>query len=197
MLHEGTIFPVREKNIPLNIRNTNQPDHPGTMIRESFDEQEVADNRFITGIAGRKNFSVISLTKNGMSSEVGILRRILEILEKYDVSVEYLPSGIDYVSLVVATDKVASCMYQMMGDLQKEIKPDKIHVVDNMAIVAAVGRKMAFKPGSSGKIFARLGENGINIRMITQGPDEMNVIVGVDNKDFASTIRVLYDSFVK
>ena len=197
VLHEGTIFPVREKNIPLNIRNTNQPDHPGTMIRESFDEQEVADNRFITGIAGRKNFSVISLTKDGMSSEVGILRRILEILEKYDVSVEYLPSGIDYVSLVVATDKVKSCMYQMMGDIQKEIKPDKIHVVDNMAIVAAVGRKMAFKPGSSGKIFARLGENGINIRMITQGPDEMNVIVGVDNKDFASTIRVLYDSFVK
>ncbi len=197
VLHEGTIFPVREKNIALNIRNTNQPDHPGTMIRESFDEQEVPDNRFITGIAGRKNFSVISLTKSGMSSEVGVLRRILELLEKYNVSVEYLPSGIDCVSLVVATDKVASCIYQLMGDLQKEIKPDKLHVIDNIAIVAAVGRKMAFKPGSSGKIFARLGENGINIRMITQGPEELNVIVGVDNKDFANTIRVLYDSFVK
>ncbi len=197
VLHEGTIFPVREKNIALNIRNTNQPDHPGTMIREAFDEQEVPDNRFITGIAGRKNFSVISLTKSGMSSEVGILRRILELLEKYNVSVEYLPSGIDCVSLVVATDKVAPCIYQLMGDLQKEIKPDKLHVIDNIAIVAAVGRKMAFKPGSSGKIFARLGENGINIRMITQGPEELNVIVGVDNKDFANTIRVLYDSFVK
>ena len=197
VLHEGTIFPVREKNIALNIRNTNQPDHPGTMIRESFDEQEVPDNRFITGIAGRKNFSVISLTKSGMSSEVGILRRILELLEKYNVSVEYLPSGIDCVSLVVATDKVAPCIYQLMGDLQKEIKPDKLHVIDNIAIVAAVGRKMAYKPGSSGKIFARLGENGINIRMITQGPEELNVIVGVDNKDFANTIRVLYDSFVK
>lgn len=197
VLHEGTIFPVREKNIPLNIRNTNQPDHPGTMIRESFDELEVPDNRFITGIAGRKNFSVISITKNGMSTEVGVLRQILEILERYHVPVEYLPSGIDYVSLVVDTDKVASCIYQMMGDIQKEIKPDKLHVIDNIAIVAAVGRKMAFKPGSSGKIFARLGENGINIRMITQGPEELNVIVGVDNQDFAKTIRVLYDSFVK
>lgn len=197
VLHEGTIFPVREKNITLNIRNTNQPDHPGTMIQESFDEQEVPDNRFITGIAGRKNFTVISLTKSGMSSEVGVLRRMLELLEKYNVPVEYLPSGIDCVSLVVASDKVASCIYQLMGDLEKEIKPDKMHVLDNIAIVAAVGRKMAYKPGSSGKIFARLGENGINIRMISQGPEELNVIVGVDNKDFANTIRVLYDSFVK
>ena len=197
VLHEGTIFPVREKNIPLNIRNTNQPEHPGTMIRESFDEQEELDQRFLTGIAGRKNFSVISITKNGMSSEVGILRKMLEILEKYNVSVEYIPSGIDHVSLVVASDKVKSCLYQMVGELQKEIKPDKIHVLENMAIVAAVGRKMAFKPGISGKIFATLGENGINIRMITQGPEELNIIVGVDNKDFASAIRVLYNSFVK
>ena len=79
VLHEGTIFPVREKNIPLNIRNTNQPDNPGTMIRESFDETEQLDHRFITGIAGRKHFSVITITKTGMSSENGSLRRILEI----------------------------------------------------------------------------------------------------------------------
>ena len=197
VLHEGTIFPVREKNIPLNIRNTNQPDHPGTMIRESFEEVEMMDDRFITGIAGKKNFSVITITKNGMSSEVGALRQMLEILEKYQINLEYLPSGIDSVSLVVASDKAQPCLYQIVGDLQKAVKPDSIHVTDNMAIVAAVGRKMAFKPGISGKIFATLGENGINIRMITQGPEELNIIVGVDNKDFANAIRVLYDSFVK
>ena len=197
VLHEGTIFPVREKNIPLNIRNTNQPDHPGTMIREAFEEVEMPGDRFITGIAGKKDFSVITVTKNGMSSELGILRQMLEVLEKYQVNVEYLPSGIDSVSLVVASDKAQPCLYQMMGDLQKAVKPDSIHVTDNMAIVAAVGRKMAFKPGISGKIFATLGENGINIRMITQGPEELNIIVGVDNKDFASAIRVLYNSFVK
>ena len=197
VLHEGTIFPVREKNIPLNIRNTNQPDHPGTMIRESFEEVEMPGDRFITGIAGKKDFSVITVTKNGMSSELGILRQMLEVLEKYQVNVEYLPSGIDSVSLVVASDKAQPCLYQMMGDLQKTVKPDSIHVTDNIAIVAAVGRKMAYKPGISGKIFATLGENGINIRMITQGPEELNIIVGVDNKDFASAIRVLYDSFVK
>ena len=198
VLHEGTIFPVREKNIPLNIRNTNQPDHPGTMIRESFDEpEEKADSSFITGIAGRKDFSVITITKNGMSNEVGVLRRVLEILEKYQLVVEYLPSGIDSVSLVVAADKLRPCQYQILGEIQKALKPDTIHVTENMAIVAAVGRKMAFKPGISGKIFAALGANGINIRMITQGPEELNIIVGVDNKDFAGAIRVLYDSFVK
>ena len=198
VLHEGTIFPVREKNIPLNIRNTNQPDHPGTMIRESFDEpEEKADSSFITGIAGRKDFSVITITKNGMSNEAGVLRRVLEILEKYQLVVEYLPSGIDSVSLVVAADKLRPCQYQILGEIQKALKPDTIHVTENMAIVAAVGRKMAFKPGISGKIFAALGENGINIRMITQGPEELNIIVGVDNKDFAGAIRVLYDSFVK
>ena len=125
------------------------------------------------------------------------LRRILEVLERYGVNVEYLPSGIDNVSLVVSAEKAAPCMYQLLGELQKEIKPDAIHVTENIAIVAAVGRKMAYQPGSSGKIFATLGENGINIRMITQGPEELNIIVGVDDADFAPAIRVLYDSFVK
>ena len=197
VLHEGTVSPVREKNIPLNIRNTNQPDHPGTMIRERFDEPELADENLITGIAGRKDFSVITITKNGMSSQAGVLRQILEVLERYGINVDYLPSGIDTVSLVVSAQKVAPCLYPMLGDLQKELKPDSIHVTDNMAIVAAVGRKMAYKPGTSGRIFAKLGENGINIRMITQGPEELNIIVGVDGSDFERAIRVLYDSFVK
>ena len=197
VLHEGTIFPVREKNIPVNIRNTNQPDHPGTMIREAFEDAVLSDDRFITGIAGRRNYTVITVAKTGMSGEVGAIRRMLELLEKYHLSVEYIPSGIDSVSLVLAADKVSPCLYQLMGDLQKVMRPDSIHVTENMAVVAAVGRKMAFKPGISGKIFATLGENHINIRMITQGPEELNIIVGVDDKDFESAIRVLYDSFVK
>ena len=212
VLHEGTVSPVREKNIPLNIRNTNQPEHPGTMIRETFDdtEAEKLSGSMITGIAGKKGFSVITLTKNGMSSELGAIRRILEILERYHINVEYIPSGIDSVSLVVETAKAAPYLYQALGDMEKEIKPDGLHVTDGMAgmlmpfspslpkiLVAAVGRKMAFQPGSSGKIFGKLGENGINIRMITQGPEELNIIVGVDSTDFEKAIRVLYNSFVK
>lgn len=197
VLHEGTVFPVREKNIPLNIRNTNDPNHPGTLIMEEFDDSEDAEHRFITGIAGKKNFSIVTIAKNGMSSTVGTFRQIFEIFESHDISVEYAPSGIDCLSLVVSSDKVAPCLYSILGEIQKALKPDSIKVTENISIVAAVGRKMVFQPGVSGKIFATLGENGINIRMISQGPDELNIIVGVDTKDFASAIQVLYNSFVK
>ena len=195
VLHEGTVFPVREKNIPLNIRNTNDPDHPGTLIMESFND--VDDGRLITGIAGKKNYSIITIAKTGMSSSVGAFRQVFEVFERNGVSIEYAPSGIDCLSLVVPSEKIAPCLYSVLGELEKQLKPDHLHVTENISIVAAVGRKMVFRPGTSGRIFAALGEHGINIRMISQGPDELNIIVGVDTKDFAPAIQVLYNSFVK
>ena len=196
VLHEGTIFPVREKNIPLNIRNTNAPADPGTMIKEAFDGDSDPD-RFITGITGKKDFSVVSLSKRGLSGQVGYLRKVLSVFERHNVSIDYVPNGIDNVSVVMPTEAVASSLYTIMAEIQKELEPDTLTVHDQIAVVAAVGRKMAFRPGISGKIFATLGEAGVNIRMINQGPDELNIIFGVDNKDFKTAIRVLYDSFVK
>ena len=196
VLHEGTIFPVREKNIPVNILNTNAPNDPGTIIQEHF-EVDSDPHRFITGITGKKNFSVISMSKRGMGGEVGLLRKLLSVFERHNISVDHVPNGIDNLSIVVASDAIASCQYTILAEIQKNLNPDTLRIQDQMAVVAAVGRKMAFRPGISGKIFAALGEAGINIRMITQGPDELNIIFGVDNKDFASAIRVLYDSFVK
>lgn len=196
VLHEGTIFPVREKNIPLNIRNTNAPDDPGTMIKERF-EQDSDPHRFITGITGKKDFTIISLSKRGLSSEVGYLRKVLSVFERHNISIDYVPNGIDNVSVVLPTDAVAPELYTILGEIQQELKPDSLMIHDRIAVVAAVGRKMAFRPGISGQIFATLGEAGINIRMINQGPDELNIIFGVDNRDFAQAIRVLYNSFVK
>ncbi|HIQ76092.1 MAG TPA: aspartate kinase [Candidatus Faecousia excrementipullorum] len=196
VLHEGTIFPVREKNIPLNIRNTNDPQHPGTMIKESFDTPADPD-RFITGITGKKDFTIISMSKRGMSNEVGVLRRMLSVLERHNISVDYAPNGIDNVSVVVSTESVASSLYAILGEIQQELQPDSLQVHDQIAVVAAVGRQMASRPGVSGKLFAALGKAGINIRTINQGPDELNIIFGVDNRDFAEAIRVLYNSFVK
>ena len=196
VLHEGSIFPVREKNIPLNIRNTNAPDDPGTIIMEHFDEDHEPD-RFITGITGMKNFSIISLSKRGMSNQVGVLHKVLTVLVRHGISVDYVPNGIDNVSVVLPTAAIERDLYAVLGEIQKECEPDTLDTHDQIAVVAAVGRKMAFRPGISGKIFAALGEAGINIRMINQGPDELNIIFGVDNKDFAEAIRVLYNSFVK
>ena len=196
VLHEGTIFPVREKNIPLNIRNTNAPNDPGTMIRERFSGDTDPD-RFITGITGKKDFTILHMSKRGMSNEVGVLRKILTVLERHGISVDYAPNGIDSVSVVMPTTAIAPCLYTILGEIQQEVKPDTLDVYDQIAVVAAVGRKMAYRPGISGKIFAALGQADINIRMINQGPDELNIIFGVDNRDFATAIKVLYNSFVK
>ena len=196
VLHEDAIFPVREKNIPLNIRNTNAPEDDGTMIQENFDGDH-DPHRFITGITGKKDFTIISMTKRGMSNQVGVLHKVLSVLVRHGISVDYVPNGIDNVSVVLPTEAVAPHLYSILAEIEKEAEPDSLDVHDQIAVVAAVGRKMAFRPGISGKIFAALGEAGINIRMINQGPDELNIIFGVDNKDFKSAIRVLYNSFVK
>ena len=195
VLHEDSIFPVREKNIPVNIRNTNAPEAPGTMIQESFTEDSDPD-RFITGITGKKDFSIISMTKRGMSNQVGVLQKVLNVLVRHGISVDYVPNGIDNVSVVLPTAAIEKDLYTIMAEIQKEAEPDSLDVHHQIAVVAAVGRKMAFRPGISGKIFAALGESGINIRMINQGPDELNIIFGVDNRDFKEAIRVLYNSFV-
>ena len=196
VLHEDAIFPVREKNIPLNIRNTNAPGDDGTMIQENF-EGDHDPHRFITGITGKKDFTIISMTKRGMSNQVGVLHKVLGVLVRHGISVDYVPNGIDNVSVVLPTEAIAPHLYSILAEIEKEAEPDSLDVHDQIAVVAAVGRKMAFRPGISGKIFAALGEAGINIRMINQGPDELNIIFGVDNKDFKSAIRVLYNSFVK
>ncbi|MBR3562117.1 MAG: aspartate kinase [Oscillospiraceae bacterium] len=197
VLHEGAVYPVREKGIPLNIRNTNDPTHPGTLIMEKVEDEADNSDSFITGIAGKKGFSIITVAKTSLSSEHGVLLRIMEVLEKHEINVEFILSGIDTVSLTVSSEQVQKQLYEVLGELQKELKPNSITVVEHIAIVAAVGRRMAYRLGTSGKLFATLGEHGVNVRMITQGPDELNIIVGVEEKDFEQAIRVLYDSFVK
>ncbi|MBE7004392.1 MAG: aspartate kinase [Ruminococcaceae bacterium] len=197
VLHEGAVYPVREKHIPLNIRNTNDPAHPGTMIMETVEDEQDGGDSFITGIAGKKGFSIINIAKTGLSSEHGILLQVMEVLEKREINVEFILSGIDSVSLLVDSARVSGRLYEVLGELQKELKPNSITVAEHIAVVAAVGRKMANRLGTSGKLFAALGKNGVNVRMITQGPDELNIIIGVEEKDFEQAIRVLYDSFVK
>ena len=196
VLHEGTIQPVREKGIPVNIRNTNEPEARGTFIQEDF-ETETDPDRIITGITGKKDFSIITMFKRGMTSQVGVLRKVLSVLEKRGISVDFVPNGIDNVSLVVRTEAISKHLYTIMSQIEQDVQPDRLEVLDNISVIAAVGHRMAFRPGVSGKIFAALGEANINIRMINQGPDELNIIFGVDNKDFADAIRVLYNSFVK
>lgn len=199
VLHEETVFPVREKNIPLYIKNTNDPAAPGTLIGESFEddslEEDNSNTRFITGISGRKHYTVISIHKIGRPNEVGLLRRALKVAEKYGVSVDHVPSGIDSFSLVIPSDAVEHCLHDMISDLKEACAPDSVKVTSDISLIAVVGRKMAFRPGISGRLFGMLGNNDINIRLIEQSADEIIIIVGVADKDFERTIRVMYNSF--
>lgn len=196
VLHEDAIFPVKEKNIPINIRNTNEPTNPGTIILDIEEGGKDDVGQLITGIAGKKDFTVVAIYKNHMSNEIGIVKRALEVFEKYRISIEHIPSGIDSFSVVVNSADIKDNIYDIVAEIKKQCNPDKVKVIDNIALIATVGRHMSSRPGISGQLFAVLGNNDINIRMIAQGSDEINIIVGVENKDFEKTTKVIYDSFV-
>ena len=194
VLHEDSVAPVKEVGIPLNIRNTNEPSHPGTMIVEKIDENEMSEDRFITGISGKRNFIILTVSKH-MHNSNETLRGVLEILDRHNVRAEHITIGIDQFALVLPQATLGESLYTVIGEIKASLKPESVEVQYNIALVAAVGRKMIFRPGISGKLFNALGKEGINIRTIAQGSDELAIIVGVDNSQFENTIRVLYSGF--
>ena len=198
VLHDEAIFPVKAKNIPLNILNTNDPSHPGTMILETCDEyDEKEEPLVISGITGKKGFSSIFVAKSHIASEVGVLKEALGVISKYNISVESVATGIDSFSIVVESEKVENNLYDLMNNLGKVLETDNITIEDNMAMVAIVGRKLKNYKGFSGKLFSTLGKNDINIKLISQTSDEISIILGVDEKDFEKTINVVYKGFIK
>ena len=198
VLHDEAIFPVKAKNIPLNILNTNDPSHPGTMILETCDEyDEKEEPLVISGITGKKGFSSIFVAKSHIASEVGVLKEALGVISKYNISVESVATGIDSFSIVVESERVENDLYDLMNNLGKVLETDNITIEDNMAIVAIVGRKLKNYKGFSGKLFSTLGKNDINIKLISQTSDEISIILGVDEKDFEKTINVVYKGFIK
>lgn len=193
VLHEEAIFPVREVGIPIAIKNTNDPHAEGTIISEEATDDSV--EHLITGIAGKKDFLCVYVKQNHMSTAVGVLRRVLSIFERYGVSIEHVPTGIDSFGVVVNAADVHDCLYSIVGDIQEEVQPDEVRVIDGLALITVVGRNMSKRVGTSGRIFSTLGENGINIRLITQSSQEINIIFGVDNAEFERAIRTIYLAF--
>lgn len=195
VLHEDAMFPVHRAGIPTNIRNTNLPEHPGTLI--SLDMPEETDVPTITGIAGRKGFSVIFVEKAMMNAELGFGRRVLWALEEQGISFEHLPTGIDTMSVVVPGDDLAPHREQVVQRIMELVEPDTLTIHDDMSLIATVGRGMVHNCGTAARLFAAMSRAGINVRMIDQGSSELSIIVGVDDKDFESTVRAIYDEFVQ
>lgn len=196
VLHEDAIFPARMANVPINIRNTNHPEDPGTMITDDVSRYGAKD-RVITGIAGSRDFVVVALYKNMMSSERGFVRRILGILDDYDINFEHLPSGIDTVSVVMSGASIEGRLDEVLDEFRSRLRPDSIDVIEEISLIATVGHGMDRRPGTSARLFGALAEAQVNVRMIDQGSSEMNIIVGVENKDFEKAIRAIYNAFVE
>jgi aspartate kinase len=194
VLHEDAIFPVHKANIPTNIRNTNDPADPGTMIVPQISETR---NTRITGIAGHKNFTLITIDKAMMNSEYGFGRRVLQALEDFGVSFEHLPTGIDTMSVVVADRELVTRKDQIIQRIQQTCQPDTIEISAGIALIATVGHGMSRTPGTAAKLFNALYEAGVNIRMIDQGSSEMNIIVGINIEDFETAMNAIYRAFIK
>ena len=147
----------------------------------------------MTVISGKKNFSIITIAKSRMNDEIGYVRRALEVFERFEIPIEHIPSSIDSFSVVIASSYIENCMHELIGALNEALSPDSIKIDNEISLIAIVGRKLASNIGIAGKIFTVLGENDINIKMIEQGADEINIIIGVNDRNFKKTIRVLYN----
>ena len=196
VLHEDAIFPVHKAGIPTNIRNTNDPSDPGTMIVPQVSPNRGNGQR-ITGIAGHKNFTLITIDKAMMNSEYGFGRRVLQALEDFGVSFEHMPTGIDTMSVVVSDRELMTRKEQIIQRIEQLCQPDTISISTGIALIATVGHGMVSQPGSAATLFNALYEAGINVKMIDQGSSEFNIIVGVHVDDFENAMRAIYKAFVK
>ncbi|MBO5845585.1 MAG: aspartate kinase, partial [Clostridia bacterium] len=195
VLHEDAIFPVRYANIPINIRNTNAPADAGTMIVASSTDYDT--DKIITGVAGKKGFSVITIEKDMMNSEIGFGRKVLEILEDNEISFEHLPSGIDTMSIVVSTPSLDAHREKVINAITRNVKADSVTIEDGLALIAIVGRGMVKAKGTAARVFNAISNIGVNIRMIDQGSSEISIIVGIEEHDFEKALSAIYNEFVK
>ena len=193
VLHEDAVFPVRKAGIPINIRNTNAPEDKGTLIVEDTCRKP----RFtITGIAGKKDFASITIEKAMMNSEVGFCRKVLEVFENNNISIEHMPSGIDTMTIFVHRDEFEEKEQDVIAGIHRAVEPDFLELESDLALIAVVGRGMRATRGTSGRIFAALAHANVNVKMIDQGSSELNIIIGVENRDFEKAVRAIYDIFV-
>ena len=193
VLHEDAIFPVRKEGIPINIKNTNKPEDKGTFIVESTCKKP---KYTITGIAGKKGFCSINIEKSMMNSEVGFGRKVLQVFEDQGISFEHIPSGIDPLTVYVHQDEFEEKEQQVIAGIHRAVQPDFVKMESDLELIAVVGRGMKSQRGTAGRIFSALAHANVNVKMIDQGSSELNIIIGVENRDFEAAVKAIYDIFV-
>jgi len=191
VLQDEAIFPVRQLNIPINIRNTNAPDDPGTFVLPKRDASGTA----VIGVAGKRGFSMVYIEKALMNKEHGFGRKILEILEAHDISYEHSPTGIDSMSVIIEDEEIAGKEEIVRQDIRRILEPDRVDITRGLALIATVGEGMAYRVGVAARVFTALADARVNVRIIDQGSSEINIIVGVDQGDYETAVKALYKAF--
>ncbi len=196
VLHSDSIFPLRKANIPIHIKNTFRPEDAGTAILPSI--RYTPSGNLVTGVAGKKNFTVIFIEKSHMNAEVGFICKVLNVLADEEIPVEHIPSGIDTMSLVVESCNLPKAkLEKILENIKAAVAPDIIRVIEDIALIATVGHGMSSSVGTSARLFNAIASANINIKMIDQGSSEINIIVGVKNDDYEKCIRAIYCEFFK
>lgn len=197
VLHSEAIFPVMKSRIAINIKNTFKPEDKGTMIVPSENFVDGEQSSVITGIAGKKDFTVIFIEKSLMNAEVGFIRKVLSVIEHHGVGIEHVPSGIDTLSLVIESEQLKDgVLTDIVNEIRESVNPDYVHVIENVSLIATVGHGMARRSGTAATLFTALANAGINIKMIDQGSSELNIIIGVSNFDYEKCIKAIYNAFI-
>jgi len=191
VLHEETLLPIEEMDVPIHIMNTNAPEEEGTYILKDVKESDT----IVTGITGKKNYISLTIKKKRQALKNDIVISVLGILNKYQVSFEHLPTSIDSFSVIIENKDLDDKIYEIIGEIKALQDTERVELDNDLALVAIVGRSMASTPGISGKIFGVLGKANINIKTIAQGSEEITIIIGVSNQDFEKTIKELYYNF--
>lgn len=192
VLHPLSTFPVKEKNIPINIKNTFDIEDDGTFIVPSFAKVE---ERTVTGIAGKKGYHIIYIKKSMMNEEIGFGRKALGVLEELGIAFEHIPTGIDTLSIIIESSQLKGREQAVVSSMQDTLHPDYIELTSGLALIAIVGKGMIRRKGTAAKVCVALAEADINIRMIDQGSGELNIIIGVSEKDLENAIRAIYNKF--
>lgn len=194
VLHSDSIFPVRKANIPIQIKNTFRPDDVGTTIVPT--SRYIPSGNVVTGVAGKKHFTVIYVEKSLMNSEIGFIRKVLSVIEDEGVPVEHVPSGIDTMSLLIPSDALGNFrLERILEGIKNAVEPDIIRVIENIALIATVGHGMSSSVGTSARLFNAIAAADINVKMIDQGSSELNIIVGVKDDDYERCIKAIYYEF--
>ncbi len=151
----------------------------------------------VTGIAGKKGFTIVVMEKNRMNDEVGFGRKVLTIFEKHGINFEHLPTGIDALCVMVATEAFAKKREILLQEIEAKVSPDTLHTEDNIALVACVGVGMFQQFGTAARLITAVSEQGIRIRTMLQAPSELSIIMGVDEEKLDQTVQAIYDAFIR